>query len=297
METAPSLAATENQPIADRLREAADLLQAQQANPFRVAAYRRAADSVSRLDRGLREIFDAQGPDGLDRIPGVGRGIAAAIAELLITGRWAQLERLRGTLDPVRLFQTVPGVGAELAQRIHDTLHVDTLAALEAAAHDGRLDRVPGVGPRRAAALRASLASMLGRIRTRAPSSAPERRSEPSVEQLLGVDLEYRAKAEAGQLPTIAPKRFNPEGKSWLPILHTKRRDWHFTALYSNTARAHELKRTHDWVVVYYYDDAHSEGQRTIVTETRGTLRGQRVVRGREDECRALLLSAAAHTG
>ncbi len=91
-----------------------------------------------------------------------------------------------------------------------------------------------------------------------------------------------------GKLPTIAPKRFNPQSEAWLPILHTQRDAWHFTVLFSNTARAHELDRTRDWVVVYFYDDHHQEGQHTIVTETRGALIGRRVVRGRESECRAL---------
>jgi putative hydrolase len=103
---------------------------------------------------------------------------------------------------------------------------------------------------------------------------------------LLAVDAEYRDKAAAGALPTIAPRRFNPDGSAWLPILHTERGGWHFTALYSNTARAHELGRTGDWVVLYFYDDHHQEGQHTVVTETRGPLAGRRVVRGREGECR-----------
>ena len=99
---------------------------------------------------------------------------------------------------------------------------------------------------------------------------------------LLEVDREYRQSAAAGKLPKIAPKRFNPEGAAWLPILHTDRGQWHFTALFSNTARAHELGRTDDWVVVYFYDDDHQEGQNTIVTETKGPMKGERVVRGRE---------------
>jgi hypothetical protein len=48
---------------------------------------------------------------------------------------------------------------------------------------------------------------------------------------------------------------------------------------------------THDWVVIYFYDDDHHhhvEGQRTVVTETRGPLVGQRVVRSREQECREI---------
>jgi hypothetical protein len=69
--------------------------------------------------------------------------------------------------------------------------------------------------------------------------------------------------------------------------LHTQRGEWHFTVLFSNTAQAHQLERTHDWVVVYFYDDEHAEGQHTVVTETHGPLAGRRVVRGREAECRA----------
>lgn len=64
------------------------------------------------------------------------------------------------------------------------------------------------------------------------------------------------------------------------------RGDWHFTALFSNTARAHDLGRTNDWVVLYFNADDHAERQRTVVTEQRGPLGGRRVVRGREQECR-----------
>ena len=103
---------------------------------------------------------------------------------------------------------------------------------------------------------------------------------------LLDVDREYRERAQRGGLPTITPRRFNPRGESWLPVLHTARGKWHFTALFSNTARAHELGKTRDWVVMYFYDDRHAERQHTVVTETGGALTGRRVVRGREAECR-----------
>jgi len=277
--TLPSL----NQLVAEKLREAADVLEQQGANPFRVTAYRRAAETLARLEQDVGVIVEGGGPERLVELPNIGRGIATAIVELVATGRWSQLERLRGTLDPEKLFQTVPGIGPCLAQRIHETLHVDTLEALEVAAHDGRLESVPGMGPRRGAAIRAELAGILARVRghrTAQPTNGPD------VVTILAVDREYRGKAEAGALPTIAPKRFNPEGKAWLPILHAQHGDWHFTAVYSNTARAHELHRTRDWVVIYFYDDHHREGQHTVVTETRGPLVGQRVVRGREAECR-----------
>jgi hypothetical protein len=273
----------DNSHVAEWLRQAAELLQAQGANPFRVAAYRKAADSVEHLTGSVRTLFAMGGRDGLDALPAVGPGIASAIAEMLATGRWAQLERLRGTLDPATLFRTVPGIGPELAERIHDALGVETLEGLEAACHEGRLEEVAGIGQRRVAAIRASLAEILDRSRLRHRSTTPA--AEPSVEVLLDVDREYLDQAKAGVLPTIAPRRFNAEHKAWLPILHAKRGDWHFTALFSNTARAHELGRTHDWVVLYFHDDDNAELQRTVVTDQHGPLAGRRVVRGREQEC------------
>jgi putative hydrolase len=272
-----------NHQIALKLAQAADLLEQQGANPFRVSAYRHASDTVARLDRDIADIAALEGSAGLVALPGIGKGIARAIQELLDTGRWVQLERLRGTLDPVHLFRTVPGIGPKLAEQIHETLHIDSLEALEAAAYDGSLAGVPGVGERRIAAIRNTLGQLLGRTRRR-PREEPG--AAPGVGLLLAADAEYRDKAALNALPVIAPKRFNPDGKAWLPILHTHADDWHFTLLYSNTARAHELKRTHDWVVAYYYDDHHQEGQCTMVTETRGPLIGRRVVRGRELECR-----------
>lgn len=276
-----------NRRIADALREAGDLLEQQGANPFRVAAYRRAGDTVAHLDRDLSEILEREGSWGLTALPDIGYGIAGAIREMLATGRWGQLDRLRGGADPVRLFQRLPGIGPRLARRIHDALEVDTLEALEIAAHDGRLEWVPGIGPRRAALIRANLEALLSRRARRQPLPAPPAEDVPGVDTLLDVDREYRESAAAGRLPVIAPRRFNPEGKAWLPVLHTQRGRWHFTALFSNTARAHELGKTHDWVVLYSYDDHHREKQHTVVTETRGPLAGRRVVRGREAECRA----------
>jgi DNA polymerase (family X) len=107
----------------------------------------------------------------------------------------------------------------------------------------------------------------------------------PTVEVLLDIDREYRDKARAGLLPKIAPRRFNPEHEPWLPVLHTRYGPWRFTALFSNTELAHDMHRTHDWVVVFFSEPDGEEGQVTVVTERRGALAGRRVVRGREPEC------------
>jgi putative hydrolase len=265
------------------MREVADLLAQQGANPFRVTAYRRAADTIVDLQRDVGDIVAKDGRDGLIALPNIGPSLAAAIDEMVVTGRWAQLERLRGTLAPEKLFQTVPGIGPNLARDIHDHLHIETLEGLEQAAHDGRLETVPGVGVRRAATVRATLAQMLQRVRPQTGHPG----EEPAIDTILDVDLEYRTKSNRAALPKIAPRRFNPSGEAWLPILHTERGDWHFTAMFSNTARAHEFGHTRDWVVIYFHKDDRPEGQSTVVTETRGELIGRRVVRGRERDCRA----------
>ena len=282
-----------NAAIASALREASTLLAAQGANPFRVIAYRKAADSVAAADSPLCELFEREGRMGLARMAGVGPGIAAAIAEMLATGRWSQLDHLRGGGDPTAALRVVPGIGRGLARRIHDQLGIETLEGLELAAHDGRLaTRIAGLGPRRAQAIRAVLGEMLGRRRSHVPEVPVARADEIPIQVLLDVDEEYRGRAHAGTLPKIAPRRFNPRGLAWLPVLHAQRGPWQLTALYSNTARAHELHREHDWVVIYGVDGDHLERQYTVVTETRGPLMGRRVVRGREAECRSALFQA-----
>lgn len=115
---------------------------------------------------------------------------------------------------------------------------------------------------------------------------AVSRAPAPPIDLLLAIEREYRELAATDRLPLIAPRRFNPEGRAWLPVWHVRRGDWHFTALFSNTARAHDLGRVRDWVVLYCADEGAAERQYTVVTETRGALAGRRVVRGREAECR-----------
>jgi putative hydrolase len=106
------------------------------------------------------------------------------------------------------------------------------------------------------------------------------------LDDLLDVDREYREKAAAGKLQRIAPRRFNPNGEEWLPILHTRRGDREYTALFSNTQRAHELGMTDDWVVIYC-DDGRHHLTSTVLTAQRGKLKGLRVVPGREEESAA----------
>jgi hypothetical protein len=285
-----------NVEIAQRLTEVARLLEEQGANPFRVHAYRRAAEMLLRLDRPVRAILAAEGMEGLQRLPGIGETLAGAIRDVVITGRLPMLDRLRGEADPIGLLTSVPGIGKGLATRLHHDLGIETLEELETAAHDGRLRDLAGIGEKKLAGIIDSLATPLRRVRGRPAPALPHAPSrEPPVGELLDVDREYREKAAAGALLRIAPRRFNPRREAWLPVLHTKRGARHYTALYSNTALAHHLGKTRDWVVLYF-DDGGQDGQCTVITAQRQPLRGKRIVRGREGECAAYYQPDAAQT-
>lgn len=258
----------------------ARLLEYQGEGGFRSEAYRRAAPVVEGLDQPVDAVLSSGGKDALVELPAIGRGIAAAIAEMVATGRWSALDRLTGELDPESLLTSIPGIGPGSARRIHEELHVDTLEELEEAVNDGRLATLAGFGERRIGALRAALHERLRTLRGQVG-----RTPLPPVAMLLDIDRVYRRRAAANELKLIAPRRFNPEHLAWLPVMHDHRRGWHFTTLFSNTARAHHLHKTEDWVIIHVMQDAAPDWQCTVVTETRGRLKGKRVVRGREAEC------------
>lgn len=100
------------------------------------------------------------------------------------------------------------------------------------------LENVLGVGPGIARVIRElvihrRLPPLAGLLNPAGDAVAGWRRRTPSVEEMLDVDREYRQKAAAGELPLIAPQRFNPTGDHWLPVLHTSRGPRRYTALYS----------------------------------------------------------------
>ena len=276
-----------NDEIAASLEKVADLLEAQHASIYRVRAYRAAAQTLRGLETPIADLVGGEEADGLESLPGIGKSIAAAIREIVTTGRLRQLERLEGQASPQELFSTIPGIGGELARRIESQLHIESLEDLEAAAHDGRLETVPGFGPRRVRIVRESLENRLRFSAARRPMSFAETgRTEetPPVSVLLEMDRIYRELSAQDKLRKIAPRRFNPEHRTWLPVLHRELAGWSLTAMYSNTARAHQLGRTHEWVVIYYELDG-VDGQCTVVPEYSGALEGKSVVRGREAEC------------
>ena len=278
-----------NEEIATLLERIGQLLETNETNPYRVRAYFSAAATVRGEDKPVAEL--ANDHAALTRLPGIGDSLAGLISQYVETGQSALLRELEAAADGGTVFDTVPGLGETLARRIAEMLDIRTLEELEQAAHDGRLGKVEGFGPERVRAVQTALAGMLSstaqrRARQRTSEESDAADAEPPVALLLDVDAEYRRKAAAGDLDTIAPKRFNPEGKAWLPILRTRHGVWTFTALFSNTARAHEAGKTNDWVVIYFERQGQGEEQRTVITQAQGPRAGRRVVRGREAETR-----------
>ena len=305
------------------LERIADLLEVRGEAEYRVLAYRRAGLSLRELRRDIRDVA-RRGERALRAIPSVGPRLAPLLYEHVRTGSIRLLERLEAEGDPRGALEGVPGIGETLADRLVDELRVDGVEALELAAHDGRLEAVAGFGDRRVASMRTRLQKMLVRRargprstsplgRRRAPHEAdpvvegPPEPVQVPVGLLLEVDARYRMLSAEGKLRRIAPHRFNPDRRAWLPVMVDRRQGWRFDVMYSNSARAHRLDKTSDWVIVRhrpatdepttvdYGDDAEmdesdgvarsGEGHHTLVTETRGPDAGLRVVRGREREC------------
>ncbi len=273
----------ENRVIADALDEIASLLADQRASEFRVRAYRSAANTLRHLNSPLRAILEREGNVGLTSLPTIGTSIANLIEQQLRLGKMPLLDRLRGEASAEQYFTLLSGIGPELSHRIHEYLHVETLPELYAAARQGRLDQVPGIGRKRARAILSLSQRLQIHGEVPLPISADADRSVP-VAEILAIDEEYRRLASEDKLPRIAPRKFNPGNIAWLPILHTERGGRHYSALFSNTSRAHDLNTTKDWVVIYR-DDSGSHGRWTVITSQFGKLHGCRIVRGREHEC------------
>ncbi|MBS1911064.1 MAG: DNA polymerase/3'-5' exonuclease PolX [Bacteroidetes bacterium] len=137
-----------NAEIARLLREAADLLEIQNANPFRVRAYRNAARSVEDLARPVIP-DDANTLAQLDAIPGIGPDLAGKILEIARTGSLHVLEELAKEVPRgAAMLMDVPGIGPRRARALLERLHITSLAELERAAKERRLRDLPEFGER-----------------------------------------------------------------------------------------------------------------------------------------------------
>jgi DNA polymerase (family 10) len=118
-----------NQRLAVLFRSMADLLSAQRANPYRVRAYRRAADALLAIDEDVATLAERR---DLEDIDGIGTDLARKIEEFLATGTIRAYEELKTSLPiEVRSWVTLPGLSDALVSYLYFRLGIRTLHDLD----------------------------------------------------------------------------------------------------------------------------------------------------------------------
>jgi DNA polymerase (family X) len=134
-----------NDEVAALLAEYADLLAITGGDAFRIRSYEKAARSVGGYPEDVARVDPAE----LAKIPNVGRAIAAKIRDYLGTGQIRELEALRAKVPAgVRRLTEVPGLGPKRAMTLYAERGIDSVDELAAAIAAGRLEGLPGFGPK-----------------------------------------------------------------------------------------------------------------------------------------------------
>src|SRR5574339_913660 len=150
-----------NRQLAETFTMIADLLEIKGENIYKTLAYRKAADSLLNLGREASEYWKE---GKLEEIPGVGKAISEKIDELLSTGKLEFLERLKKEVPPGLVeWLPIPGLGPKRAAMIWKALDITTFAQLEAAAREGKLRELPGMGAKSEAAILEGIESLARR--------------------------------------------------------------------------------------------------------------------------------------
>jgi len=167
----------ENADIARVLTDVADLLEIQGANPFRIRAYRNAVHTILDETTPLRARVAAG--EKLTALPGIGKDLAGSIAELVTTGKLAQLDELAKEF-PLTLIELtrLPGLGPKKARKLWEDLGVTNVAELETAVRAGKLLTLSGFGAKSATRILESIASR-ARVSARLPLGKADRLLEP----------------------------------------------------------------------------------------------------------------------
>jgi len=200
-----------NADLAAAFAQVADLLELQDANPFRVRAYRNAARVIGELRLDLAAHIAAG--KALPRLPGIGADLAAKIHELATTGRLALLDRLRRDLPAgITDLLGVPGLGPKRVRALYDELQVHTLPQLLRAARDGRVRSVHGFGPKTEANIAQAIERHLAHSRRFKLAVAAQYAAHliahvqraPGVERVLAAGSLRRCRDTVGDIDLLA---------------------------------------------------------------------------------------------
>jgi DNA polymerase (family 10) len=212
-----------NADIAAIFEEIADLLEIQDANPFRVRAYRNAARTIGEYGREVAEILAGGGK--LPKLPGIGADLAAKIEEIATTGRSRFLEELRAQLPPtITQLLSIPGLGPKRVKMLYDSLQVETLDQLAKAAEAGRIRELPGFGEKTERAILEAIRAHASQSRRYsiavatqyAQSLVAHLRKGPGVRQAVVAGSFRRAKETVGDLDILVTAASGPPVMSHL---------------------------------------------------------------------------------
>ncbi len=132
-----------NAEVAHILNAIADILEIKGDNPFRIRAYRRAAQNIDGLAEDVATLVERE---TLEEIPGIGKDLGAKVREIVGTGTLKEYETLKAEVPPglVELLH-IPGVGPKTARLFYEEKSIDSIQKLEAAAQGGQLRGIPGI--------------------------------------------------------------------------------------------------------------------------------------------------------
>lgn len=184
----------DNAEISALFERYADLLEIQDANPFRVRAYRNAARVVSGSARSMAELL-AEGRD-LDLLPGIGQALAGKIATIVRTGTFPQLEQLQQRVPrALSDLMGLPGLGPKRVKLLYRELDIRSVEDLKRAARSGALEKLPGFGAK-------TVARVLAALETR--GAAPQRFKLADAEQAASPLVAYLGKIPGVKVVQIA---------------------------------------------------------------------------------------------
>lgn len=174
-----NLAIMNNRDVATVFEQIADMLAIRGDSFHRILAYRNAADSIRSLGRDINDLHAA---GELQSIPGVGETLAAKIDELLTTGRLGAFDRLAAEIPPaLTALLRVEGLGPKKVKTLYDTLGITTLEALKAAASEGKVGTLPGMGKK----TEANILAAIDALERHGDGRTPLWKAAPAAEELL----------------------------------------------------------------------------------------------------------------
>ncbi|MCL4316261.1 MAG: DNA polymerase/3'-5' exonuclease PolX [Gammaproteobacteria bacterium] len=202
--------AVHNADVAAVFEEIADLLEIENANPFRVRAYRTAARVIGDLNREVSDLL-AQGAD-LTELPGIGADLAGKIQEIVSSGASAMLVKLRKHTPPALIeLLKLPGLGPKKVKVLYQELDIHSLDQLARAARDGRIRNVHGFGAKTEAKILEAIAAQAGstgRFKLAAAAQYAERlvaylKAAPGVGRVIVAGSYRRCKETVGDLDIL----------------------------------------------------------------------------------------------